>query len=292
MKVTKAVIPAAGLGTRFLPATKVLPKEMIPVVDRPGIQWAVEECVRAGITDICVVTSRGKSLIEDHFDVAPELEVNLEAKGKSAELSEVRRIADLATIYYVRQNEPLGFGHAVAQARAYVDGEPFVVLVPDEVVPEPSGDEQSLIGRMLEAWEAYGKTVVAVRPVPKDEVSSYGIVDPGFVTDDIAEIRDFVEKPAVDEAPSDLAAVGRYVLSPAVMDALASTEPGHGNEIQLTDAIKKVASTEGAMAYVHQGPIFDVGRKLDFIKATIHLALRRDDLAGSVREFLSGLTEE
>jgi UTP--glucose-1-phosphate uridylyltransferase len=291
VKVRKAVIPAAGLGTRFLPATKVLPKEMIPIVDRPGIQWAVEECAREGITDICVVTSRGKSLLEDHFDRAPELEESLEAKGKSAELAEVQRIAELADLCFVRQMEPLGFGHAVLQAQTFVGDEPFIVLVPDEIVPEPLGDERSLMRRMLEIHEQFGKSVVAVKEVPREEVSSYGIVDPETIESDFARIRDFIEKPSVEEAPSNLSARGRYVLTPAVMEALAATEPGHGGEIQLTDAIKRVADSEGAMAYIHNGPIYDVGRKLDFVIATVQLALRRDDLAKPVREFLDDLPD-
>lgn len=291
MDVRKAVIPAAGLGTRFLPATKALAKEMIPVVDRPGIQWAVEECVRAGITDICIVSSRGKSALEDHFDSAPELEHALETKGKTAELQEVRRITDLATIYFVRQTHPLGFGHAVLQAAEFTGEDPFVVAVPDEVVPEPLGDEASLMGRMIEIYEGSSKSVVAVKEVPHEEVSSYGIVDPEFVATDVARIKSFVEKPAVDDAPSNLASVGRYVLSPAVMQALRDTEPGHGGEIQLTDAIMSVVALEGAMAYVHPGPIFDVGRKLDFIKATVQLALRRDDLRAPLHEFLQGVVD-
>lgn len=289
MKVHKAVIPAAGLGTRFLPATKVLPKEMIPVVDRPGIQWAVEECVRQGITDICIVTSRGKAMIEDHFDLAPELEASLKDRGKLDELQEVKAISELATIFSVRQKEPLGFGHAVLQAKEFVGSDPFVVLVPDEIVPEPIGDEVSLMKRMIEVYERSGKTVVAVKKVPRQEVSSYGIIDPEFVEDDVAKIKHFVEKPSADKAPSDLASVGRYVLSPAVMDALASTQPGHGGEIQLTDAIMKVIESEGGMAYVHGGPIYDVGRKLDFIKATVRLALRRDDLRDQLKSFIDEL---
>lgn len=258
-------------------------------MDRPGIQWAVEECVREGIEDICIVTSRGKSLMEDHFDLTPELDENLERKGKDEELREVRASARLAQIYWVRQMEPLGFGHAVGQAAEYIGDEPFVVLVPDEIVPAPVGDERSLMGRMLEIYERFDKSVVTVKEVPREDVSSYGVVDPEFVEDDVARIKNFIEKPPADEAPSNLASVGRYVLSPAVMEALQSTEPGHGNEIQLTDAIKTVADAEGAMAYVHNGPIFDVGRKLDFIKATIALALRRDDLGDPLRDYLTSL---
>jgi len=288
LKVRKAVIPAAGLGTRFLPATKVIPKEMIPIVDRPGIQYAVEEAVRAGIDDVLIVTSRGKAVLEDHFDRAPELERQLEAKNKVEELSAVLELTTLASIHSVRQSQPLGFGHAVLMAREHVGDEPFVVMVPDEVVPEPIEGEASMLGRMIDAYERYGASVVAVKEVPHDEVSSYGVVDPEFVEDDVARILRFVEKPAVHEAPSNLAARGRYVLTPAVFAALAETTPGAGNEIQLTDGIARVLQDEGAYAYVHSDPIYDVGRKLDHLKATIELALRRDDLAGPVREFLTG----
>lgn len=262
---------------------------MIPVVDRPGIQWAVEECVRAGITEICLVTSRGKGVIEDHFDAAPDLEAALEQRGKDADLAEVRRIASLATIYSVRQNQPLGFGHAVLQAASFTGGDPFVVLVPDEIVPEPANGEPPLLDRMLEIYERSGRTVVAVKEVPSADVSSYGIVEPRALEGDVAEIVNFVEKPPVEKAPSNLASVGRYVLPPAVMESLASTAPGHGGEIQLTDAIMDVIGSDGGMAYIHSGPIFDVGRKLDFVKATIALALRRDDLAPALRAYLAEL---
>ena len=278
MTIRKAVVPAAGLGTRFLPATKVLPKELIPVVDRPGIQWAVEEAARAGIEDVLLITSRGKSLLEDHFDRSPELEERLAGKGKDDELEAVTAITELVRVHSVRQMEPLGFGHAVLQARDHIGDEPFVVMVPDEVVPAPRGDEQALLERMIAAFEEHGKSVVAVKEVPRDEVSSYGIVDPEFLGGDLAQIKRFVEKPAVDEAPSNLASVGRYVLSPGIFDELARTKPGVGNEIQLTDAIQGLIEKEGGLAYVHAGPIFDVGRKYDYIKATIELALRRDDL--------------
>jgi UTP--glucose-1-phosphate uridylyltransferase len=286
MKIRKAVIPAAGLGTRFLPATKVLPKELIPVVDRPGIQWAVEEAVRAGIEDVLIVTSRGKSLLEDHFDRAPELESKLEGKGKDAELRDVIAISEMARVHSVRQMEPLGFGHAVLQARDHIGDEPFVVMVPDEVVPEPQGDEQPLLSRMVGAYETYAQSVIAVKEVPREDVSSYGIVDAESIGDDLARINRFVEKPSVEEAPSNLASVGRYILSPAIFDELSRTKPGVGNEIQLTDGIQAVIEKEGGLAYIHSGPIFDVGRKYDFIKATIELALRRPDLAPRLQELI------
>lgn len=289
MKVKKAVIAAAGLGTRFLPATKALPKEMIPVVDKPGIQYAVEEASRAGIEDVLIVTSRGKAPIEDHFDFAPDLERRLEAKGMRAELEEVRRLSRIAKIHSVRQKEPLGFGHAILQAREHVAGEPCLVMVPDEVVPEPRGTESSLVGRMLEIYEEHERSVVAVKRVPREEVSSYGVIDPEWIEADVAKIKRFIEKPSVAEAPSELASVGRYVLAPGIFDALEATAPGHGNEIQLTDGIQRLIETEGGYAYIHSGPIFDVGRKLDFLKAGIELGLRRDDLAEPLRSWLSEL---
>lgn len=286
MKVKKAVIAAAGLGTRFLPATKALPKEMIPVVDRPGIQYAVEEAARAGIEDVLIISSRGKGSLEDHFDLAPDLERQLEAKGKWDELAEVQRLSSIARIHSVRQKEPLGFGHAILQAREHVAGEPCVVMVPDEVVPEPLGSEASLVGRMLDIYEEHERSVVAVRRVPREEVASYGVIDPEWIDGDLAKIRRFVEKPSIAEAPSELASVGRYVLAPGIFDALEATIPGHGGEIQLTDGIQRLIEIEGAYAYIHDGPIFDVGRKLDFLKASIELALRRDDLAGPLRTWL------
>ena len=287
MKIRKAVIPAAGLGTRFLPATKVLPKELIPVVDRPGIQWAVEEAARAGIEDVVFISSRGKSLLEDHFDRAPELEERLAVKGKQEELDAVKAISELARVHSVRQMEPLGFGHAVLQARDHIGDEPFVVMVPDEVVPAPQGDEQPLLERMISAHAEHGQSIVAVKEVPRKDVSSYGVVDPEFIGDDLARIKRFVEKPPVEEAPSNLASVGRYVLTPAIFDELSRTRPGVGNEIQLTDGIQAVIDKEGGLAYVHAGPIYDVGRKYDYIKATIELALRRDDLEGPLTKLIA-----
>jgi UTP--glucose-1-phosphate uridylyltransferase len=289
MRVRKAVIPAAGLGTRFLPATKSIPKEMIPVVDRPGIQYAVEECVRAGIVDILFVTSHGKSALEDHFDSSPELEDHLEAKKKLGELEIVRSLSQMAHIHAVRQNRPLGFGHAVLQAREHVGNEPFVVMVPDEIVPEPLGDEPALLERMIEIHEAHDALVVAVKEVPPEDVSSYGIVDPVEQKADSARIKHFVEKPSVDEAPSNLASVGRYILTPAVFDALEETEPGVGGEIQLTDGIMRVIESDTGYAYIHHGPIYDVGRVAEFLKATVELALRRNDLAKPFKEVLASL---
>lgn len=291
MTVRKAVLPAAGLGTRFLPATKSQPKEMIPVVDKPGIQYVVEEAVRAGIEDILIVTSRGKSALEDHFDRSLELEHHLEAKGKLEELEEVRRIAGLADIFFVRQKEPLGFGHAVAVARAHVGDEPCVVMVGDEIVPEPRDGEAPLIERMIEVYERLGGSVVAVQRVPKEAISGYGVVSGDQIEPGIVRMTDMVEKPSPEEAASDLGSRGRYVLSPGIFDALDRTERGVGNEIQLTDAIKVLAQSEDVYAYIHEGPMFDVGKKIDYLKATIELALRRDDLSKAVSEYVSQLAQ-
>ena len=286
MTVRKAVIPAAGLGTRFLPASKAQPKEMIAVVDKPGIQYVVEEAVRAGLDDILIVTSRNKSSVEDHFDRSLELEHHLEAAGKEEQLAEVRAIPDLAQIHYVRQKEPLGFGHAVYVARRHVGDEPFAVMVPDEIVPPPREDEVDLMPAMLELYSRYEKSVVAVVQVPKEQAVSYGVVDPDWVEDGVARIKDMVEKPAVEEAPSNLASRGRYVFTPQIFDALERTASGIGDEIQLTDGIKTLAEEQGAFTYVFNGKILDVGKKLDYLKATVELALRREDLGEAFKHYL------
>ena len=292
MRVRKAVIPAAGLGTRLLPASKSMPKEMIPLVDRPGIQYVVEECVRAGIRDVLIVTGRGKATMEDHFDRSLELEERLEKSGKAEALEEVRRVATMADVHYVRQKEALGLGHAVGTARAHVGDEPFAVLLPDEIVPSPLGDEPPLLERMIEVHEREGASVVAVRRVPPDRVSAYGIVAPeGDLVDDFVKVTDLVEKPAPADSPSDLGAVGRYILGPEVFDAIDATTPGAGGEIQLTDGIRALVGSPGVYAYLHRGPIYDVGKRLDFVKGTVQLALRRDDVGPPLKAWLRELLE-
>jgi UTP--glucose-1-phosphate uridylyltransferase len=286
MTVRKAVIPAAGLGTRFLPATKAMPKEMIPVVDRPGIQYVIEEAVREGLDDILLITSRNKSSMEDHFDHSPELEARLEEAGKTAELEEVRRIGELATLHYVRQKEPKGFGDAVLAGRNHVGDNPFVVMVADELVPEPENDERSLTKRMIEIYEETGSSVIAVQEVPHEDISSYGAIDPEPVSDDVVKLKDMVEKPEAEKAPSNLASRGRYVFGPEIFDAIDRTAAGYGGEIQLTDAIRLLAKERGVYAYIHDGPIFDVGKKMDYLRTTIELALRREDLAKPLRDYL------
>jgi UTP--glucose-1-phosphate uridylyltransferase len=287
MKVRKAVIPAGGLGTRFIPATKSQPKEMIPVVDKPGIQYVVEEAVRAGVEDILIITSRGKFTLEDHFDRSLELEYHLEKSGKTEALEEIRAIANLANFHYVRQKEPLGFGHAVLVAKEHVGDEPFYVLVGDEIVPEPIGEERSLLGGLAEIYERENASVLMVQEVPPESVSGYGIVQVEEDSGTARRLIDMIEKPSVEEAPSNLGSRGRYLFKPSIFDAIERTPRGVGNEIQLTDAIKILAKEEPVYAYVHNGPIYDVGKKLDYLRTTVELALRRDDLSGPLKEYLT-----
>jgi UTP--glucose-1-phosphate uridylyltransferase len=281
--VRKAVIPAAGLGTRVLPATKVVPKEMLPIVDTPAIEYAVEECAAAGIADVLIVTGRGKRAIEDHFDRAPELEAELEAKAKAAELDAVRRSADLGRIHFVRQLAPLGLGHAVSTARDHVGDEPFCVLLPDELMV---GIDPLLA--LMAAHDATGTSVIGLAEVPREEISSYGAaaVEP---TDhpDVLRVTALVEKPPVDEAPSNLSIAGRYLFTSEVFDALDRITPGQGGELQLTDAMVLLAAGPGLHATVIRGGRFDTGNKLDYLKANVELALRRPDLAGGLGPWLA-----
>jgi UTP--glucose-1-phosphate uridylyltransferase len=287
VKVRKAVIPAAGLGTRFLPATKAQPKEMLPIVDKPAIQYVVEEAVAAGLTDILIITGRGKRPIEDHFDRSIELEQFLEAKGKTDELKEVRAISDLASIHYIRQRDPLGLGHAVLSAEDHVAGEPFVVLLGDDLILEDS----PLVDSMLKVHERYGRSVIAVQEVARDNIGLYGAIQPEFQEERLARVISIVEKPSPDEAPSNLAAIGRYVLMPEIFDCLRAIEPGKGGEVQLTDAINLLARQQAVYAYVFEGLRFDVGSKLDYLKAIIELAVDRDDLGEDLRDYLADLVQ-
>jgi len=287
MKVKKAVIPAAGLGTRFLPATKAQPKEMLPVVDKPSIQYVVEEAVRAGLTDILIVTGRGKRSIEDHFDRSFELEYYLETKGKFDELKEVRQISEMASIHYIRQRDPLGLGHAVAAAEQHVAGEPFAVLLGDDLM----SDRIPLLQEMLKVHDRYGRSVVAVQEVARDEISLYGAIEPEFVEDNLARVVSIVEKPRPEDSPSNLAAIGRYVLTPEIFDALRVTEPGKGGEVQLTDAINLLAREQAVYAYVFENGRFDVGNKLDYLKATVEMAIDREDVGAEFRAYLADLVQ-
>ncbi|MGH2686394.1 MAG: UTP--glucose-1-phosphate uridylyltransferase GalU [Actinomycetota bacterium] len=287
MMVTKGVIPAAGLGTRFLPATKAQPKEMLPVVDKPAIQYVVEEAVRTGIDDILIVTGRGKRTLEDHFDRSVELERTLQESGKLDMLEEVQRISDMAAIHYIRQKEPRGLGHAVATAEHHVGGQPFAVLLGDDIVAV----SDPLLERMVEVYERYGRSVIAVQEVPREEIHLYGAIRPEWVEDDLARVIDIVEKPKQEDAPSNLAAIGRYVLTPEVFDALRETKPGAGGEIQLTDAIGLLAREQAVYAYRFDGVRYDIGKKLDYLRATVELAVDRDDLGPDLRQFLADLVQ-
>jgi UTP--glucose-1-phosphate uridylyltransferase len=285
--VEKAVIPAAGLGTRFLPATKAQPKEMLPIVDKPAIQFVVEEAVRTGIRDILIITGRGKRTLEDHFDRSFELEHSLREGGKQALLEEVQAIADMADIHYVRQGEPLGLGHAVSVARQHVGDQPFVVMLGDDIMTE----ESQVLPRMLDVFERYGRSVVALKKVPVEQISSYGCADPEAVEDGLVRILDIVEKPPPEEAPSDLAVMGRYVFTPEIFDALDRLEPGRGGELQLTDAIGILLKEQTVYGYVFEHGRYDVGDKLDYLRATVELAIERDDLGPAFRAFLVDLVQ-
>ena len=281
-RVRKAVIPAAGLGTRFLPATKAQPKEMLPLVDKPAIQYVVEEAVAAGITDILVITGRGKRSLEDHFDRSFELEYYLQEGGKLEELEEMRRIAEMAEIHYVRQGEPKGLGHAVLVAADHVGELPFVVMLGDDIMHPRAG----VLAGMLGTFERFGRSVIALKEVPAEDISAYGCAAVRPLEDNIVEVEDLVEKPAPGEAPSNLAVMGRYVFSSEILDVLAHTKPGRGGEIQLTDAIKTLAERQPVYGWTFRQGRFDVGNKLDYLQATVELALEREDLGPPFRKFL------
>jgi UTP--glucose-1-phosphate uridylyltransferase len=284
MKVRKAVIPAAGLGTRFLPATKSQAKEMLPVVDKPAIQYVVEEAVRAGIEDLLIITGRGKRTIEDHFDRSFELEIRLEQAGKFDELKQVREISDMAAIHFIRQPEPLGLGAAVAMAESHVSGEPFAVLLGDDIVV--SGNP---LGEMMDVYNRYGRSVIAVQEVPRSEIHLYGAVAGEFVADNLVRATGIVEKPKTEEAASNLAIVHCYVLTPEIFDALRATPPDAKGEVQLTDALNLLASQQAVYGYVFEGVRYDVGNKLGYLRATVELAIDREDLGPEFSTFLTDL---
>ncbi len=284
-RVTKAVIPAAGLGTRFLPATKAQPKEMLPVVDRPAIQYVVEEAVAAGIDDILIITGRNKRSLEDHFDRNFELEYLLEAKGKMDELGEVVNLADLADIHFVRQGEPLGLGHAVSVARKHIGDHPFVVMLGDDIMTH----RPPLISEMMDLHAKTGGSVIALKEVAHSDISLYGCAEPGERDGNVVEFRGVVEKPAPEDAPSDLAVVGRYLFTPRIFEFLENAEPGVGGEIQLTDAMDQLLKVEPMHGLVFDSGRYDIGQKLDFLRATVELTLEREDLAPEFSKFLAKL---
>ncbi|HEX6545125.1 MAG TPA: UTP--glucose-1-phosphate uridylyltransferase GalU [Bryobacteraceae bacterium] len=290
-KVRKAVFPAAGLGTRFLPATKAQPKEMLPLVDKPLIQYGVEEAIHSGIQNIIIVTGRGKSSIEDHFDVSFELEQLLESKGKNDLLSMVRSVSDMIEVAYIRQKEALGLGHAVLRAKELVGEEPFAVVLSDDVV----ASEIPCIRQLLDVYEFYNAPVLALMEVPKDQISAYGVVDAAPVSHNGTEgrlfrIHNMVEKPKAEDAPSNLAIIGRYVLTPDIFHAVESIEPGSGGEIQLTDGLKYLLRNRPIYGFKFEGKRYDAGDKLGFLKATVEFALNRHDLGEPFREYLRTLS--
>ncbi len=288
-KVTKAVIPAAGLGTRFLPATKACPKEMLPIVDKPTIQYIIEEALASGITDILIISGRTKRAIEDHFDRSPELEQNLEEHGKTELLKMVRDIANI-NIHYIRQKEPKGLGHAILCAKAFVGSDPFAVLLGDDVV---YNDEYPCLKQLIDVYERTDSTVLGCQQVPLEKVSSYGIVR-STPTDNerIFHVKDMVEKPAVEEAPSRLAVLGRYVITPRIFEILEDTKPGRGGEIQLTDALQVLAQQQDVYAYDFIGRRYDVGDKQGYLEATVEYALRRPDLKDKFRAYLEQILKK
>jgi UTP--glucose-1-phosphate uridylyltransferase len=285
--VSKAVIPAAGLGTRFLPATKAQPKEMLPIVDKPAIQYVVEEAVRSGIRDILIITGRGKRSLEDHFDRSFELEHYLEAGGKFDALKQMREIAEMADIHYVRQGEPLGLGHAVSAARQHVGQEPFVVMLGDDIMAA----ESTVLSDMIGVYERYGRSVVALKEFPRAEISSYGCVEPETVDDTLVRVLSIVEKPSPEDAPSNLAVMGRYVFTPEIFDAIDRVQPGKSNEIQLTDAMALLLQDQTIYGYVFEDGRYDIGKKLDYLRATVELAIDRPDLGPEFRAFLADLVQ-
>ncbi|MBZ9607786.1 UTP--glucose-1-phosphate uridylyltransferase GalU [Clostridium estertheticum] len=282
MRVKKAIIPAAGLGTRFLPATKAQPKEMLPIVDKPTIQYIIEEAVASGIEEILIITGRNKRAIEDHFDKSIELEQQLEKNGKEDTLTMVRDISNMANIYYIRQKEPKGLGHAIGCAKTFVGNEPFAVMLGDDVVDS----EVPCLKQLIDCYGKYETSILGVQKVPLSEVSKYGIVNGTSVEDRVYKVEDVIEKPNASEAPSNIAILGRYIITPRIFDILENTKPGKGGEIQLTDALKTLIAEENMYAYNFEGRRYDVGDKEGFLEANVEYALKRDDLKEAFMKYL------
>jgi len=287
-EVKKAIIPAAGLGTRFLPATKAMPKEMLPIVDKPTIQYIIEEAVASGIEDIIIVTGKGKRAIEDHFDNAPELEKNLSDKGKYDLLDKVRYSSSLANIHYIRQREPKGLGHAVWCARNFIGDEPFAVLLGDDIVV----NDTPCLKQMIDIYNETFSSVIGVQAVPEHETHRYGIIDPLSQNNRLFQVKNFVEKPKLGTAPSNLAIMGRYILTPEIFRFLENQDVGAGGEIQLTDAIQKLNQIQRVFAYNFEGIRFDVGEKFGFVKTTIEFALQHDEIKEEVLQYLKELLKK
>ncbi|MSS44346.1 UTP--glucose-1-phosphate uridylyltransferase GalU [Anaerosalibacter bizertensis] len=286
MTIKKAIIPAAGLGTRFLPATKAQPKEMLPIVDKPTIQYIVEEAIESGIEDILIITGRNKRAIEDHFDKSVELELELEEKNKKELLHLVKNISNMVNIHYIRQKEPKGLGHAIYCAKTFIGNEPFAVLLGDDVVDSKT---KPCLKQLMDVYDKYKVTILGVQEVERNNVNKYGIVSGRCVEEGLYKVKDLIEKPNIEEAPSNIAILGRYIITPDIFDILERTKPGSGGEIQLTDALRELAAKEDMYSYIFEGRRYDVGDKLGFLKATVEFALKRDDLKYDFKDYLIGL---
>ena len=285
-KIRKAIIPAAGLGTRFLPATKAQPKEMLPIVDKPTIQYIIEEAIASGIEEILIITGRSKKCIEDHFDRSVELELELEKSGKQSMLDMVQDISNMVDIHYIRQKEPRGLGHAINCAKVFVGDEPFAILLGDDIV---YNDQKPCLKQLIDCYNEYHTSVLGVQTVPHEKVNKYGIVDGTFVKDRVMKVKGLVEKPNIEEAPSDVAILGRYIVTPKIFEILDRTKPGKGGEIQLTDALLELMNEEEMYAYNFEGRRYDVGDKLGFLEATVEYALRRDGLKDKFTDYLKDI---
>ncbi|WP_297521465.1 UTP--glucose-1-phosphate uridylyltransferase GalU [uncultured Clostridium sp.] len=287
-KIRKAIIPAAGLGTRFLPATKSQPKEMLPIVDKPTIQYIIEEAIASGIEEILIITGRSKKCIEDHFDKSVELELELEKSGKVEMLKMVREISDMVDIHFIRQKEPRGLGHAIGCARTFVGNEPFAVLLGDDIV---YNDEEPCLGQLIKCFNEYKTSVLGVQTVEQDDVDKYGIVDCIHIEDNVYKVKGLVEKPDKEVAPSNVAILGRYIITPRIFDLLEKTPAGKGGEIQLTDALLRLVEEEAMYAFDFKGRRYDVGSKQGFLEATVEYALRRDELKDDFMKYLKGIVK-
>ncbi|WP_283625098.1 UTP--glucose-1-phosphate uridylyltransferase GalU [Clostridium butyricum] len=285
-KIRKAIIPAAGLGTRFLPATKAQPKEMLPIVDKPTIQYIIEEAVASGIEEILIITGRNKKCIEDHFDKSVELEMELEKNNKNELLELVQDISEMVDIHYIRQKEPKGLGHAIRCAKTFVGNEPFAILLGDDIV---YNDEKPCLKQLIECYDEYKTSILGVQTVDKESVSKYGIVDGILIEDRVCKVKGLVEKPSIEEAPSNTAILGRYIVTPKIFDILDNTKPGKGNEIQLTDALLELIKEEAMYAYNFEGKRYDVGDKLGFLEATVEYALRKPEIRDDFIKYLRGM---
>ncbi len=289
MKVRKAVIPAAGLGTRLLPATKAMPKEMLPIVDKPTIQFIIEEAIASGIEEILIITGRSKRAIEDHFDRSVELEDVLEKSSNTAMLDVVKRVSEMVDIHYIRQKDPKGLGHAILCAKAFVGNEPFAILLGDDIV---YNEHEPCLKQMMTVYDRVNTSVLGVQKVPRTDVSKYGIVSGKKTEENLYHVEDLVEKPSLEDAPSDIAILGRYIISPEIFDILSHTPPGKNGEIQLTDALRELSTKENMVAYIFEGKRYDVGNKLGFLEATVETALRNDELRASFLAYLRDIVSK